>query len=508
MGEKFRDISDESETTTPVLDQIMIRTGMDLRTFARKETYVALGIGLILFSLIAYAGLSVFGISSTMFAQSGESIPIDELEFQTLNRTGIEDNITNDTGWFRLSEHQGKVIILDMMAHDCSNCHGVQARIEDKMNEWHSLSEERELIIIGYGSYYSESLEYLNKSGGEYTVPLYPTGLGSTTAAVVNGTERADPNRLFTPGGTGVIPVVMVIDTEGYIIASESSSTPAQGWGAFDEAIQVAMTGEIAQMEQLRNYGVQEIDQSMMGVIFLGAMLSILVYFSPCAFPVLPGFISYYLTLGAREDELIEAGKLKGKMPGPLVIGTLSGLGMWTFFAFIGIIAWAMGKSFATSGIIHDIAIFIAALLLILGFFMLTGGTSHLMAWVQKLVDRFSTTEMDDNFTPRRNMYLYGIGYAAASIDCTAAAVLPFIAYLATIEQGNPMFFGLGSLMIGLLILMVVVVSMVGFGRQQAIGFLRRATGMIKLIGAWMMMMAGAGLLFYLTNTDVVATLF
>ncbi len=134
MGEKFRDISDESETTTPVLDQIMIRTGMDLRTFARKETYVALGIGLILFSLIAYAGLSVFGISSTMFAQSGESIPIDELEFQTLNRTGIEDNITNDTGWFRLSEHQGKVVILDMMAHDCSNCHGVQARIEDKMN--------------------------------------------------------------------------------------------------------------------------------------------------------------------------------------------------------------------------------------------------------------------------------------------------------------------------------------------------------------------------------------
>ena len=508
MAGKVRDISDEPDTTVPVLDQIMIRTGMDLRTFARKETYVALGIGLILFSLIAYAGLSVFGISSTMFAQSGESIPIEELEFQTLNRTGIEDNITNDTGWFRLSEHQGKVVVLDMMAHDCSNCHGVQARIEDKMDEWHSLSEERELIIIGYGSYYSESLEYLNKSGGEYSVPLYPTGLGSTTAAVVNGTERADPNRLFTPGGTGVIPVVMVIDTEGYIIASESSSTPAQGWGAFDEAIQVAMTGEIGEMEQLRSFGVQEIDQSMMGVIFLGAMLSILVYFSPCAFPVLPGFISYYLTLGAREDELIEAGKLKGKMPGPLVIGTLSGLGMWTFFAFIGIIAWVMGKSFATSGIIHDIAIFIAALLLILGFFMLTGGTSHLMAWVQKIVDRFSTTEMDDTFTPRRNMYLYGIGYAAASIDCTAAAVLPFIAYLATIEQGNPMFFGLGSLMIGLLILMVVVVSMVGFGRQQAIGFLRRATGMIKLIGAWMMMMAGAGLLFYLTNTDVVATLF
>ena len=299
----------------------------------------------------------------------------------------------------------------------------------------------------------------------------------------------------------------MVIDIEGYIIASESSATPAQGWSSFDEAIEVAMIGTISEMEELRTYGVQEIDQSMIGIIFLGAMLSILVYFSPCAFPVLPGFISYYLTLGAREDELIQSGKLKGGMPGPAVIGGLSGLGMWTFFAFIGAIAWIMGKSFATSGIIHDIAIFIAALLLVLGFFMLTGGTSHLMSWVQRLVDRFSTTEMDDTFTPRRNMYLYGIGYAAASIDCTAAAVLPFIGYLATIG-GNAVLFGLGSLMVGLLILMIAVVSMVGYGRQQAIGFLRRATGMIKLIGAWMMMMAGAGLLFYLTNTDTVATLF
>ena len=507
MADKARDFVEDDLPTNSILDTVMIKTGMDFRTFAHKETYVALGISIILFSTIAYAGLSVFGISSTMFSQSGESIPIDELEFQTLNRTGIEENITNETGWFRLSEHQGKVIILDMMAHDCANCHGVQARIEDKMDQWHELSQERELLIIGYGSYYRESLEYLNQSEGEYTVPLYPTGLGSTTAAIVNGTERADPNRLFTPGGTGVIPVVMVIDPEGYIIASESSSTPAQGWSSFDEAIETAMKGSISEMEQLRTYGVQEIDQSMIGVIFLGAMLSILVYFSPCAFPVLPGFISYYLTLGAREDELIQSGRIKGGMPGPVVIGGLSGLGMWTFFAFIGAIAWIMGKSFATSGIIHDIAIFIAALLLILGFFMLTGGTSHLMSWVQRLVDRFSTTEMDETFTPRRNMYLYGIGYAAASIDCTAAAVLPFIGYLATIG-GNAVLFGLGSLMVGLLILMVVVVSMVGYGRQQAIGFLRRSTGMIKLIGAWMMMMAGAGLLLYLTNSDLIATLY
>ena len=59
-------------------------------------------------------------------------------------------------------------------------------------------------------------------------------------------------------------------------------------------------------------------------------------------------------------DELIEAGKLKTKMPSPLVIGSLSGLGMWTFFLFIGIIAVVMGEAFQKSGLVHYIAVGIA----------------------------------------------------------------------------------------------------------------------------------------------------
>ena len=76
--------------------------------------------------------------------------------------------------------------------------------------------------------------------------------------------------------------------------------------------------------------------------------------------------------------------------------------------------------AFARSGLIHYIAIGVAVLLIVLGSMMLIGITSHLMGFVQKFVDRYSTTEADATFTPRRNMYLYGFGYAAASIDCTA----------------------------------------------------------------------------------------
>ena len=72
---------------------------------------------------------------------------------------------------------------------------------------------------------------------------------------------------------------------------------------------------------------------------------------------------------------------------------------MWTFFLLIGAVAAVMGEAFAASGIIHLIALGIAILLIVLGTLMLLGVTSHLMGWVQTLVDRWSTDESDDVFT-------------------------------------------------------------------------------------------------------------
>ena len=145
-------------------------------------------------------------------------------------------------------------------------------------------------------------------------------------------------------------------------------------------------------------------------------------------------------------------------------------------------------------------------MLIILGAFMLTGGTAHLLGFVQKLVDKYSTTEMDDRFTPKRNMYLWGIGYSAASIDCTAAAVIPFIAYLAVIG-GSATWTGLAGLMLSVSLLMIAVTTVVGLGQQQFITVLRRSTGLIKAVGAWMMMMAGVALTIYLTQPELVSSL-
>jgi cytochrome c-type biogenesis protein len=472
-----------------------------------KQTWQAFVIAILMFSTVSFAALTMFDSMDEIFQSDAEPEPIPNIIFESLNRTGIEDNLTNETGWFELDNLRGNIIILDFMAHDCSNCHAVQQHLESNMDAWQQKAQDngKELVIIGYGAWYTEDIPYLNSSGGEYTVPLYPTGLGSTTAALISNNTTADPVRLFTTAGTGQIPVVMVIDEAGYIIARQATGTPTDKWSDFDSVVNKAISADA----DTSDYRIawEEPETSLAAVFVIGLILSILVYFSPCAFPVLPGFISYYLSLGAREDELIESGKLKTRMPNSMVIGVFSGLGMWTFFAMIGVVALLMGEAFARSGLIHYLAIFIALLLIVLGSMMLLGVTAHLMGFVQNFVDKYSTTEDDETFTPRRNMYLYGIGYAAASIDCTAAAVLPFVVLLSTLG-GSAIGVGIGGLMIGLLVLMIAVTMLVGLGRGVMINFLRRATGMIKLVGSWMMIMAGIGLTLYLTNQQAVALIF
>ena len=480
----------------------------DFGVFKEKATWQAFVIAVVMFGTISFAALSMFDSMDELFQSDAEPAPIPNIVFESLNRSSVEADFVNETGWFNLNDHRGSVIILDLMARDCSNCHLVQEHIEENMDDWKSTAEESgvSLKIFAYGAWYQESVEYMNQSGGGYTVPLYPTGFGSVDAAVLDDGSTTDPVRLFTTGGTGQIPVVLIIDEQGYIIAQQATGTPADKWSKFDGTLQTALTSNASETFGSR-IGWEEPSTSYTAVFALGLILSILVYFSPCAFPVLPGFISYYLSLGAREDELIAQEKLKTRMPSSFNIGVLSGLGMWTFFGIIGIVALLMGEAFAKSGIIHYIAIFIALLLIVLGSMMLLGITSHVMGFVQKWVDKYSTTEADETFTPRRNMYLYGIGYAAASIDCTAAAVLPFVVFLRALGTSASAF-GIAGLMVGLLVLMVAVTMMVGMGRQVMINFLRRATGHIKMIGSWMMIMAGVGLTIYLTNAEAVNALF
>ena len=478
--------------------------GLDFDVLRQKETWQAFVVGVVLFCIIGYSSLTLFGLSASAYGVSDEVVPVPDFEVSTMNRAGIDDVIADENGMVRLSDLQGNVVVIDFMAVDCANCHYVQTHIEQEIANWEALEGPHDVIVLSIGTWYGyESFDRINETFGDTGSNKHmswPVANGGTDVVILENGDRGDLVEYYS---AQAIPIVIVVDHEGYVVAKESTGTPLDGWAAFDSAIASANAGEA---EDLR-FGIKKADRSLTGVFVIGLFLGILVYFSPCAFPVLPSYIAYYLNLGMREDELRESGKLSGSMPKPIEIGGYAALGQLTFFAVIGGIIFGLDGIIDLSGVLHDIAIGIAWLLIILGGLMLLGWTSHLLNWVQGILDQYQTTEMDDQFTPRRNMYLWGIGYSAASVDCTAAAVFPFVAWLAVV--GNGAFaFGMAGLILSVTLLMVSVTALVGMGRQAMLDFLRRSTGIVKATGAWMMMFAGLGLLVYLTQPEKVSALF
>ncbi len=475
--------------------------GLDFDVLRQKETWQAFGVGIVLFCIIGYSSLTLFGLSASAYGVSDDIELVPDFEVATMNRTGIDDAIADDSGMIRLSDLQGSVVVLDFMAVDCSNCHYVQTHIDQNLEDWRTLDGPYEVLVLSIGSWYGyETFEDINEtfgdSGSDKHMP-WPVANGGTDVVILEDGGSGDLVEYYS---AQAIPLVIVIDHEGYVVAKENTGTPLDGWSSFDSAVASANVGAA---DELR-FGIEKADRSLSGVFVIGLFLGVLVYFSPCAFPVLPSYIAYYLNLGMREDELQQAGKLSGSMPKSFEVGGYAALGQLTFFGAVGAIIFGLDGIIDLSGVLHDIAIAIALLLVILGALMLLGWTSHLLNWVQGVLDRYQTTEMDEQFTPRRNMYLWGIGYSAASVDCTAAAVFPFVAWLAVVGEGA-FVSGMMGLILSVTMLMIAVTVLVGLGRESMLDFLRRSTGVVKATGAWMMMFAGIGLLIYLTQPETIA---
>ena len=474
---------------------------MDLNVLRERETWKAFVIGVVLFSVIAYSSLGIFGLSSSLYGVSDKVEQVPDFEVMSMNRAGIDDAITDQSGMVRLSDLRGRVVVLDFMSIDCPNCHYVQSHIDERLNQWASLDGDYPVVVLSIAAWYGyESYDSINQTFGDPESERHmrwPVVNGASDSVLLAGDNRGD---LVEHYSAQSLPLALVIDHEGYVVAKEGTGTPLDGWSSFDSAVLSANSGDANDLR----FGIQKTDRSNSGVFLIGLFLGVLVYFSPCAFPVLPSYISYYLSLGVRGDELREAGKLEGGIPSSLEVGGFAALGQLTFFGVIGLIIFGLDEIVNLSGTLNDIAVGIALLLVIMGALMLLGWTSHLLAWVQRVLDRYLTTEADERFTPRRNMYLWGIGYSAASVDCTAAAVFPFVAWLAVVSKGA-FVMGMSGLMLSVSLLMIAVTVLVGLGRDAMIDTLRRSSAIVKATGAWMMMFAGIGLFAYLTQPDLVS---
>ena len=338
--------------------------GLDFGVLRERDTWKGFGVGVVLFCIIGYSSLSLFGLSSSAYGVSDVVEVSPDFEVESMNRTGIDDAIADDSGMIRLSDLRGSVIVLDFMAVDCANCHYVQEHIDQRIEEWGALEGEYPVVALSVATWYAyEDFDRINSTFGDSDSDKHmswPVANGGPDSVILDDGTRGD---LVEHYFAQAIPLVLVIDHEGYAVAKEGTGTPLDGWSSFDSAIERANEGDA---ESLR-FGIEKPDSSMAGVFLIGLFLGVLVYFSPCAFPVLPSYITYYLNLGMRQDELFEAGKITGSMPRPVEVGLFAALGQLAFFTVVGAIIFGLDGIVDLSGALHDIAVAIAWLLLILG---------------------------------------------------------------------------------------------------------------------------------------------
>ena len=142
--------------------------GLDFDVLRQKETWQAFVVGVVLFCIIGYSSLTLFGLSASAYGVSDEVVPVPDFEVSTMNRAGIDDVIADENGMVRLSDLQGNVVVIDFMAVDCANCHYVQTHIEQEIANWEALEGPHDVIVLSIGTWYGyESFDRINETFGD-----------------------------------------------------------------------------------------------------------------------------------------------------------------------------------------------------------------------------------------------------------------------------------------------------------------------------------------------------
>lgn len=198
---------------------------------------------------------------------------------------------------------------------------------------------------------------------------------------------------------------------------------------------------------------------------------------NPCAFPLLPAFLSFYL--GADEERLPPA---TTRVAQGLAVGALVTVGFVGLFALAGLpIAFgvgAVGRAVPWAGIVTG------AVLALVGLGALAG--VHVAAPVRLGV------------RPRRErrlgaIVLFGVGYGAASLGCT----LPIFLALVGASLGGDKVAVFAAYGIGMAVVMTTLAVAVALLREGLVRFVRPFLRYAERVAGALLVVSGGYLAYY-----------
>jgi cytochrome c-type biogenesis protein len=358
---------------------------------------------MILFATTAFVLFLPTVVSASSSSSSADPAP----DFEIFDLDGFPVRRSDYTS-------EGKPLLLDFMATWCSSCHFTIKEMKRALPDY---SGRISVVSIAYDP--TESDRQLKDYAGEYgiTWPMArDTDLVSQKYSVV------------------AISHLVAINSKGYVVKTLTGEAKEQEIRqAFDLAIDPEST---------------PINVAQYGIFAMAVLAGVASFFSPCAFPMLPGYVSYYLGLESRRVRSVAgAAAVTATAAPPTVLATppgrekaasalargakgglAAGLGILTIYGLIGGVA--VGLAGTITPYIPLLGPAVGILLVFLGIAMLAG--LNLMRVFGPLASRLQgggggsqpiALQAAGQPIPYRRLFAYGAAYGAAACGC----VLPII---------------------------------------------------------------------------------
>jgi len=356
-----------------------------------------------------------------------------------------------------------QVVLLDFMSIFCSGCKIVA---ENLKSIWQNYGDDLQVLSIDINPQ-MDTDELLRPFRDTYQIP-WPIA--------------RDTDSITNKYGTGTdIPHVIIVDKSGVITWNWVASGP------LDPAANKAdMQSQISAATSGTGIPTSVVQGSVFSLAILAAVGS---FFSPCSFPLLPGYMAYYLGLDAESKKKPSTATAAGR-------GFLAATGMILVYGIIAAVVFAVG--FSANAVVPYIGPVVGVILIILGVLTLTPIQYHkIVEPFRRLRQKLFPSKEGKELGMGTKMFAYGVGYGAAGFACVAP---PFIAAVLTASIYGSVLFSLfvlviySAIVIALMIAITVLLSEAG---QAAVRKMNRYVNVIKKVSGIALIIAGAYLIYF-----------
>ena len=401
------------------------------------------------------------------------------------------DFTLEDTGGvtFSLSDYEGeKVVILDFMFSTCEPC---EKFVKEALKPYSKKMDKDDVVILSVSVFGNDDEGKLRDYAKQHD---WRHALGDKDGEI----EIA-----YDVVGT---PKIFIIDKNGEITYSHIGPISEN---ELSSEVEKAISGQ---------GGVVNLKESSIYLFAVGA--GVMVFFSPCSFPMLPGYMSFYLAnkkqrtgkfdeTAAREtlpDGLAAAAGLAGVL---LLIGILLIPFVSIIGGFLGHLELLIGLILTGLGVVMVMEYDSEKIVRPFRELMSTiGSSSPVMAMKSGIEKGIKTTTgkdfsfSDNSDGTRVGLFWYGVAYGSAAAGCVAPVVIGLLT--ASISQGiitGLLVFLIFSITAGTL--MVAFTMMVAASETTIVDKLKASTRQIEMAGGIIMIIVGIYLMYYYLSTNV-----